>query len=85
MTAIPQADIVRVRVLSTAGCPHTPATIAAIEEAAREASVPVQLQTVLIETQEEAEAQRFLGSPTVQINGVDLDPQQRDRTDFGFM
>ena len=28
---------------------------------------------------------KFLGSPTVRINGVDIEPSARSRTDFGMM
>jgi hypothetical protein len=81
---VPETEIVDVRVLASEGCPHTPATIALIEEVARESGIPIRMETALVRTQEEAEAQRFLGSPTVQVNGVDLDPEMRERADYGF-
>ena len=84
MIAIPAASIVHVRVLSSAGCPHTPATIARIEEVARDRLIPIRLERVLVKTQEQADAYRFMGSPTVQVNGVDLDPGMRDKTTFGL-
>lgn len=84
MIPIPKAGIVQVRVLSAEGCPNTPATISLIEEAARESLIPIRLETVLIHTQDQADAHRFMGSPTVQVNGVDLDPDMRDKTTFGF-
>jgi hypothetical protein len=37
-----------------------------------------------IESVEDAEAHRFLGSPTVRVNGTDVDPDARDRRDFGM-
>ena len=33
---------------------------------------------------EDAEQQRFLGSPTLRIDGVDVDPTAGGRTDFGL-
>jgi hypothetical protein len=39
----------------------------------------------LIRTQEEADAWRFLGSPTVQVNGLDIDSSARTSSIFGFM
>jgi hypothetical protein len=30
-----------------------------------------------------ADAQRFLGSPTVRVDGVDIDPRAAERVDFG--
>jgi hypothetical protein len=37
-----------------------------------------------IETSPEAEAQRFLGSPTVRVEGVDVEPGAEERDDFGL-
>ena len=37
-----------------------------------------------VETPEEAEAERFLGSPTLRINGEDVDPAAGQRADFGM-
>lgn len=33
---------------------------------------------------EEAEAYRFLGSPTLRVDGRDIEPGADERTDFGF-
>lgn len=38
-----------------------------------------------IESDDQAEAERFLGSPTVRINRVDVDPSADDRHDYGLM
>jgi hypothetical protein len=37
-----------------------------------------------IETTEQAEAERFLGSPSVRVDGVDVDPSATGRKDFGL-
>ena len=34
---------------------------------------------------EDAVARRFLGSPTIQVNGQDVEPDARSRRDYGFM
>lgn len=72
-------------VLHTEGCPATPQTIALIKECILELGIDIDLREALITTQEEAEEWRFLGSPTVQINGIDIDPSARDSKVFGFM
>lgn len=84
MTPIPKKDIIEIRILFTKGCANTPLTISRIEEAAKELSVPIHIEKILITTQEEAVRNRFFGSPTVQINGVDIDPEKRDSTDYGL-
>jgi hypothetical protein len=37
-----------------------------------------------VTTLREADAQRFLGSPTVRVNGLDVEPGAADRTDYGL-
>jgi hypothetical protein len=75
---------VNVRVLHMADCPATPATIRLVEEAASGLGVPIALEPVLVETPEQAEALAFLGSPTVRVDGRDVEPEARDRQDFGL-
>ena len=77
--------ILNVTVLYTEGCPVTPNTIERIREGVAELGVRVELRKVLIDSQEEANRSRFLGSPTVQINGIDIDPSVLDGKIFGFM
>jgi len=84
MVAIPKTDIVEICILSTEGCMNTPRTILRIEEVAKALAVPIHIENVQIKTLEEARKYRFFGSPTVQINGVDIDPEKRESTAFGL-
>ena len=72
-------------ILYNEGCPAAPKTIKLIEECIFESGSQVQLRKILVSSQEEANEWRFLGSPTVQINGIDIDPAVRDANDYGFM
>ena len=72
-------------ILYNEGCPATPNTIELIEQCISESGVQVQLRKILVTSQEEANQWKFLGSPTVQINGIDIDPSVRDAKIFGFM
>jgi hypothetical protein len=79
------SHLINVRVLYTADCAATPATIATIQEVTAEMELQVHLETVLVGTLEQALALKFLGSPTVQINGLDIDPAARHLSSYGFM
>lgn len=79
------AKAISIVVLHTEGCPSTPKTIERIRESTSELGIPIDLREVLVRTQEEADAWRFLGSPTVQVNGLDIDSSARTSTSFGFM
>ena len=47
-----------------------------------EVSLEVSIERITVTTPTEIEKHRFLGSPTIQIGGLDIDPDARDRTDF---
>jgi hypothetical protein len=74
-----------VRVLFSAGCAATPATVELIRSVADEMGLKVHLKLRLVESSAQAIALEFLGSPTVQVNGLDLDPGARGQSDFGLM
>ena len=75
---------VAIRVLHMAGCPATPGTIRLVNEVAHGMGISIALEQVLVDTPEQAEALAFLGSPTVQVGGRDIEPEARSRTDFGL-
>lgn len=83
MNNIPQ-ESVEVKVISLPGCRATQATIDLITETAGELGLEIDLEQVNIRTREEAIKHRHLGSPTVQVNGQDIDPSARDKQDFGI-
>jgi hypothetical protein len=46
--------------------------------------IPADIEEVEITSPEDVERRRFLGSPTVLVDGVDIDPGARHRTDFSY-
>ena len=42
------------------------------------------IDQVVIETEEDVQKHKFIGSPTVRIKGLDVDPGARSVTQFGF-
>jgi hypothetical protein len=64
------------------GCPNQARLLPTLERIAERARAELRLRRV--ETPEAAERERFLGSPTVRVNGVDVDPTAAKRDDFGI-
>ena len=73
-----------IRILCTEGCANTPQTVQRIRDVARDMGIAIQVRQVLITSQDQADELEFLGSPTVQVNGQDLDPAARLANRFGF-
>jgi hypothetical protein len=75
---------IAVRVLYMDGCAATPPTVGLVHEVAAALGRPIRLEQLRVETQAQAAELRFLGSPTVQVSGVDIEPEARGALDFGL-
>ena len=71
-----------VEVLYFDGCPSHEALMPRLRKLASDAGTEIQLRR--IESLEAAERKCFLGSPTVRVDGADVEPGAADRTDFGL-
>mgnify|MGYP001214895676 FL=1 len=72
----------KVEVLFFDGCPSHERLLPSLRDLAAEHGA--ELEQRHIRTLEEAEEARFLGSPSVRINGMDVEPGAEARTDFGL-
>jgi alkylmercury lyase len=76
---------VRVEVLFFDGCPNHEALLPHLRELlAVGGARDTHINLVRVEDSETAEVKRFLGSPTVRIDGEDVEPGADERTDFGL-
>jgi hypothetical protein len=63
----------RVELLYWEGCPSHPQALAQLREAMRELGLDSEgVEVRHVGTDEDAEAERFVGSPTIRIDGVDV-------------
>jgi hypothetical protein len=76
------AEQTLVELLYFDGCPGIDRVVPIVGPLADAAGARVVQRRV--ETPDEAEAQRFLGSPTVRVDGVDVDPGAEHRDDYGL-
>lgn len=72
----------KLEVLYFDGCPSHSQLLPAMRELAAEHGA--ELEQRHIETLDHAERERFLGSPSVRVNGRDVEPGAESRTDFGL-
>jgi len=61
-------------ILYSSGCPHAAKVRARLEALAEEEGVAITIRGTLIETVEQAQERRFPGSPTVRVEGRDVEP-----------
>ena len=73
-----------IEILSFDGCPNREPTLDLARAVVEELGLHAEIREVRVETAEEAERERFLGSPSVRVNGRDIEPEARDRADFAL-
>lgn len=66
------------------GCPSWERALENLEEAMKLEGVGTPVEKVLVTSGEDAKTERFLGSPTIRIDGVDLDGPEADKREFMF-
>ncbi len=71
-----------VEVLYFDGCPNHSAAQALVERVSAEVGVSVELKLVNVADPDTAARERFLGSPSIRVDGHDIEPGAEARTDF---
>lgn len=74
----------RVEILSFTGCPNQEQARGLVERVAAELGVEPALEIVEVVDSGAASNLRFLGSPTVRVNGRDVEPGAEKRREFVF-
>jgi hypothetical protein len=82
--AVDAAPARTVELLYFDGCPHYEALLARLRDLLRAAGVHVRVQLHSIPDDAAAVREQFLGSPTVRVDGHDIEPGADGRRDFGM-
>lgn len=73
-----------VEILYFDDCPNWPPVATAVDRLARELGAEADVRLVRVASEEEAARLRFLGSPTVRVDGRDVEPGAEERRDFAL-
>lgn len=71
-----------IEILFFAGCPNFRPAVELAERVVADLGVDAHIQTVEVDSADEAVRRRFLGSPSIHVNGQDIEPDAGGRTDF---
>lgn len=74
----------KVELLYFDGCPSYEALLPRVRKQLAALHAEVELELRRVETEEAAVAEQFLGSPTLRVNGRDIEPGAAARIDFGL-
>ena len=65
------------------GCPHYRETLELVRDLVRKLDVDVEIETTEVESDRQARELEFRGSPSVRVDGEDVQPGVEDRTTIG--
>lgn len=71
-----------VEVLTFEGCPHAEPTLELVRRVVAENGVDATVCRVDVPDADAAAAHRFLGSPTIRVNGHDIEPGAGERDEY---
>lgn len=75
----------KVEILYFDGCPNHRPAVERVLEVLGEQGVPAQVSEVNVSDEAAAQSLRFLGSPTIRVNGLDVEPDARTSREYGMM
>jgi hypothetical protein len=73
-----------IEVLYFEGCPNFEATLSLANEVLSELGLSATVREVEVRTPEDAEQLRFIGSPSVRVDGKDIEPSAESRTEYAM-
>ena len=71
-----------VEVLSFTGCPNAETAAALVERIIAELGIDTNVERIDVQDAEQATQLRFLGSPTIRVNGRDIEPGANERRNY---
>ena len=71
-----------VEVLTFEGCPHAEPALELVKRVIADSGVGATVRRVDVPDAEAAAAERFLGSPTIRVNGRDIEPGVGERDQY---
>jgi len=73
-----------IEVLTFEGCPHAQPALELVERVVGQLGIEAHVRRLDVPDLEAAEAHRFLGSPTIRVDGRDVEPGADKRADFAL-
>ncbi len=78
MIAARVRTVVKITFLYYEDCPSHETALERLQLVMAEAEIEANVEIIKVETEEQAQRLRFIGSPTIRIDGQDIDPRPED-------
>jgi hypothetical protein len=73
----------KIELLYFEGCPSYEPTLSLLERILEEEGISPKVQTIQVELEESAKKRKFLGSPSIRVDRLDIEVAARTATHFG--
>jgi hypothetical protein len=80
----PGTNRMRIELLYFDACPSHEALLPRLRELLASEGIATEIELRRIANDQAAQRERFLGSPTIRVNGRDVEPDAEQRTDYGI-
>ncbi|HHT9120222.1 MAG TPA: DF family (seleno)protein [Candidatus Hypogeohydataceae bacterium YC41] len=74
----------KIQLLHTKSCHSYKEALVEIRRALKELGLRAEVEVTMVNSQEKAQAYKFLGSPTIKIDGIDLEPELEATGNFSL-
>lgn len=74
----------KIELLVFDGCPNAKAAERLVRDAVKELDIAAVIEIVNVADNDDAVAKRFLGSPSIRINGKDLEVEENEMTQYSM-
>ena len=74
----------RIELLLSPGCAHAEEAVNLVKNTLKKLQVDAEVSETMLDTKEMANELKFLGSPTIRVNGRDIEPGAEERQDYGL-
>ena len=75
----------KIEILYFSGCPYHVPAVDCVREVLRQEGTPADMVEVEVKDAAAAQQVGFLGSPTIRVDGQDVEPASREARAFGMM
>ncbi|WP_457575415.1 DF family (seleno)protein [Desulfomarina sp.] len=75
---------IKIDILVASGCSSRQQTEKLVADLLAEIEIDADIETKVIENADQAVTAAFLGSPSVRVNGLDVETEARNRRDYGM-
>jgi len=77
-------SVPKLELLFSPGCGAIESTVTMVREVLRELNLAADVTEIMVERVDKAKELKFLGSPSIRVNGRDIEPGADKRQDYGL-